>query len=98
MKRWLYVISMIGVMSASSVISVRKEMGIMATEFELKVHFCPQCKEERASLNKFCGRCGTRIQRIDLILHMERVVFECASQASPDSRSVITRVILKSQE
>ena len=57
----------------------------MTSEIDLELYFCPECKEEQmCGHSTYCGRCGTRIKKIELIAHME------------DEK--VTRLILKGQE
>lgn len=56
----------------------------MAKEFDMAILFCPECKAERGALNKFCGKCGTRIHKVDVIICMEE--------------GKVTRILIKGQE
>lgn len=57
----------------------------MAREIDFELYFCPECKkEEMYGYSTYCGHCGTRIKKIELIAHME------------DDK--VTRLILKGQK
>ena len=44
----------------------------MAREIDLELYFCPECKkEEMCGHSNYCGRCGARIRKIELIACME---------------------------
>ena len=43
----------------------------MKKEFDMTILFCPKCQQERASLDQFCGKCGTRIKIVDVIVQMD---------------------------
>lgn len=40
-------------------------------EIDIKLHFCPECHEEKSRLSKFCGSCGTKIKAVEVIVCME---------------------------
>ncbi len=44
----------------------------MKREIDLELYFCPDCRrEEMCGHSKFCGRCGTKIKRVKMIVCME---------------------------
>ncbi|GAH70248.1 unnamed protein product [marine sediment metagenome] len=57
----------------------------MANEIDLTMYFCPKCKkEEMCGHSTYCGRCGTKIKKIEMIVCME------------DNR--VNRLLLKGQD
>ena len=46
--------------------------GTKMKETDLELYFCPKCKEEEMSgRSTYCGRCGTKIKKVEMIVCME---------------------------
>ena len=43
----------------------------MVKEIDIKISFCPKCKEERSNLQKYCGRCGSKLMIQPIIICMD---------------------------
>lgn len=60
----------------------------MANEIDLELYFCPKCKEEEmCGHSSYCGECGTKIKRVEMIVCMEGEVIEriiLKGQSYPD--------------